>query len=117
MPRFLASVSLRPTRANSGVGEHAERHWPSGRHPMTARQIVPHNSEVIEDNVGKVWAARAIPDRPDAGGRCLKAFIHLYVATAGCLNSRQLQTNTLGVGSAASGTTTSYSSGCDLGVC
>ena len=63
---------------------------------MTACQIIPHNSEVIEDDMGKVWAARAIPDRPDTGGRCLKAFIHLHMTTAGCFNSRKLQANTLG---------------------
>ena len=50
-----------------GVGEHAERHLSSGRHSMTTRQVVPHNSEVIEDNMGKVRAASAISDRPDTG--------------------------------------------------
>ena len=70
---------------------------------MTARQIVSYNSEVIEDNMGEVWAARAIPHSPDAGGRCLKAFIHLHVTTAGCFNSGQFQANPLGVGCAATG--------------
>jgi hypothetical protein len=81
MPRSLASVSLRPTRGKLGIGENAERNLPPGCHPVTACRMFPHNAEVIEGNMSKIWAARAIPHGPDAGDPCFKTLIHFDVTS------------------------------------
>src|SRR5271165_7251702 len=84
-----------------GVGEHAERHLPSGSHPLAAGKIVPNNSKIIESNMRKLRATRAFTYCPDVRRCRLEPFIDFNVTGVRQFHSSQLQANTGGVGSAA----------------
>src|SRR5258706_8515520 len=101
MPCVLASVSLRPTRGEFGVREHAERNLPARRHAVPTIEVVTHYPEIVDANVGKLRTSCHLADGPNAGRGCLQAFVDLHVSAICQFDARQLQANSVCVWNAA----------------
>jgi hypothetical protein len=59
-------------QADSGelrVGEQAEGYLPSGRHAISAGDVVPHDAKIIKRDMGEVGAAGTIPAGPHTFSR------------------------------------------------
>ena len=67
---------------------------------MAAQDIIAHDAEVIEGNMGEMRAASTVTHRPDIGRRCFKALVDLHVTAVGGFHSGLSQANTIRVGRA-----------------
>jgi hypothetical protein len=70
---------------------------PPGRHAITAGEVVEYDAEIVNTDVRELRASRNLANGPNAGGRCPKAFVYLYISTICKLDARQFNSEILGV--------------------
>lgn len=86
-----------------GIEVHAVGHQAVPGGAVASRQVVVHHTEVVEGDMGELWAAGALTHGPDAGRRRGQALVHPDVAHPGAVHPGPLQPDALGVWRAADG--------------
>jgi hypothetical protein len=99
MPICLASVSLNPTRASSGLMKTQY----GTRRPRVVREVVAHDPEVVEGRMGELRAAGALAHRPDPGHRRLEPLVDRHVAARTEFDPGELEADPFRVRRAAGG--------------
>src|ERR1700730_7655093 len=70
---------------------------------MTSVQVVTHNAEIVERNVGKMWAARAIAQGPNIRRGGFQTIVNTYISSSIQFNACLIESNALSVRHSASG--------------
>src|SRR4029077_10812472 len=80
-----------------GIGEHAERHQTILSRAIAAVEVVMHDAEIVESDMGKLRAAGAIAHRPDMVGGSLPSLVHLNITVLVEFDSGLLESDSVGV--------------------
>jgi hypothetical protein len=76
-----------PDTGKFGIREHAGRNLPAGRNVVTATEIIPKYSKIIERDVRKLRTACNLAESPDALRCRFKPLIDLYISAVCELNT------------------------------